>query len=180
MRCRLLVFWRDWLKMIRTLAGLTAMLLLLGGCSSKTTQPAKEPETPSKSEIETTLLQPATVTEVFHLRSECVALGKKVEENESKHLLGEKGDYVVLTRTNYSVPANHCYVLIVEQHGLSKSTAVYDGQTEETLAATVKLKDGSPSRGYIGRTQDGRLKEAGYINASDYINRLMDDGEPNQ
>ncbi len=176
----------------KTLAGLTAMLLLLGGCSSKATQPAKQPETPSRSEIETMLLQPATVTEVFHLRSECVALGKTIEENENKNLENKNLDlavkkngygYVESTKTNYSVSANRCYVLIVqiwltaESTLREESTVLYDGQTEEVLAAAIKCSDCSANRGYI---EDHFPKKVDYSKALDYINRLMDDGEPKQ
>ena len=164
--------------MLKSLPCLSVALLLFGGCSSKATQPTKQPATPSEAEIATLLLQPATVTEVFHLRGECVALGNKMEADKSKYL--KENEYVVLTRANYSVSANHCYVLIVEQHELSKSTALYDGQTEKILAATVLFKDGSPSRGYMGNTQDGFPKETDYSKVADFINRLMDDGEPKQ
>jgi hypothetical protein len=168
---------------MKNLACLTATLLFLSGCSSNTTQPEKQPETLSQSELETMLLQRATVTEVFHLRGECAALGKKTEENLEKD--SRTPSLVTRTETNYSVSANRCYVLTVGSfypkitHG-TESRALYDGQTHEMLALTQKFTDGRPNRGYIGHTQDGSPKEADYSKASDYIDRLMDDGEPKQ
>jgi hypothetical protein len=181
--------------MMKNLAGLTATLLFLGGCSSNATQPEKQPETLSQSELETMLLQRATVTEVFHLRSECVALGRKIEEDMQKH---PEQFLVTDTETNYSVSANRCYVLVVASsmptvsrpadntgrtvfsNGAVESRVLYDGQTGETLALAQKFTDSRPSRGYIGHILDGSFKEADYSKASDYINRLMDDGEPKQ
>lgn len=176
-------------------AGLTAMLLFLTGCSSNATQPEKQPETLSQSELETMLLQRATVTEVFHLRSECAALGKKTEEDIEKY---PEQFLVTHAETNYSVSTNRCYVLVVGgfrpkvsrpadsasrtvfTNGAVESRVLYDGQTGEMLALAQKFTDSRSSRGYIGHLQDGSFKEADYLKASDYINRLMDDGEPKQ
>lgn len=173
---------------MKSLAGLAAVLLLLSGCSSKAAQPAKQPETPSKSEMETLLLQPATVTEAFHLRGECAALGKKKEENLSKmadnDLLSpnNKNPVAAFTtvKTNYSVSANRCYLLIDTNRSDGELIRLEDGQTEDTLALAVKYTNGSKSRGFIGNALDGHGKETDYSKASDYINRLMDGGEPKE
>jgi hypothetical protein len=163
---------------MKSLGGLAAVLLIVSGCSSKAAQPEKQPASASESDIETLMLQPATVTEVFHLRGECVTLGKKVEEDMSKYL--KEGEYVVSTRINYNVGVNHCYVLLVKQSESQKLTSLYDGQTEEMLAAFAKNKDGSPSRGFIGHTPDGTLKLTDYAKATDYINGLMGGDEPKE
>lgn len=159
----------------QALATLSVAVLLLGGCSANARpKPAQQPEDLSKSEMETLLLQSATTTEVFHLRSECVALGNKVEADKTKDL--KETDSVAIARTNYSVSANRCYVLIAERHELTKSTALYDGQTEEALALTVMFNDGSPSRGYmVLHSEDGVPKQEDYSRVANYIRRMMDD-----
>lgn len=132
--------------------------------------PAVQPQTPSKAEIETLLLQPATVTEVFHLRGECAALGGKIE-NKNK----SPEETVVDTEISYSVAENRCYVLIRRKGANVERVALYDGRTEEVLAFAM-TSDGR-QMGTIGRDQDGQPKYADYSKALDYINRLMGNGE---
>lgn len=173
---------------MKCLPCVSLVLLLFGGCSSQATQPSKQPATPSQSDIETLMLQPATVTEVFHLRGECVDLGKKTEERrqeESEERLRNQNntmnEYLTYSvRTNYSISANRCYVLLTADGQKSQAQTLYDGQTEELLAATLIFKDGRPSRAFMGSIQDGIPKETDYSKATDFIDRMMDDGEPKQ
>jgi len=171
-------------RVLELLAGFTAAVLFTMGCSSTTVPPNKQSETLSKSEVETLLLAPPSVADVFHLRGECVALGKKIADNED----AVSGRTVRFTRTNYSVSANRCYVLIsASQHGIIdnekhtvdgkdvQATSTYDGQTGEQLAMVIDFGDGTPKLGFIGHTGNGvEPKPADYGEALDYINQLID------
>lgn len=80
---------------------------------------------------------PPTATEVFHLRSECAALGKKILD---ENIVGPALHQTEISR--YNPLTNRCYVeLIVQSADLTKpltslSRYLYDGQTGEMLAAT--------------------------------------------
>jgi hypothetical protein len=80
---------------------------------------------------------PPTATEIFHLRSECAALGRK--------LLNENVRGPALTQTQisrYNPLTNRCYVELTVQTGDKRkgmahfTDTLYDGQTVEMLAFT--------------------------------------------
>jgi hypothetical protein len=88
--------------------------LLLGGfgqtgCErNEATAPRAEPEARNL---------PPTATEVFHLQSECVEIGKRVLENDPLYQKeradmeqGKRPKYDVTQLAHYNAKDNHCYV----------------------------------------------------------------------
>lgn len=89
---------------------------------------------------------PPTATEVFHLQSECVEMGKKVLENNLAYQMekldmeqGKMPKDDVTQLAHYNTKDNHCYVeLSLRDTGEQMKYAmreVYDGQTGELLAS---------------------------------------------
>lgn len=115
-----------------------------------------------------------TATEVFHLRSECAALGEKIL---NKNVIG-----VALTQdqvSHYDPKTNRCYVqLTVQAADLSGdhfSTYLYDGQTGEMLATASSAKGKKTGIVYGVSPPDGSDPDRFWNQADDYINEKMKD-----
>jgi hypothetical protein len=115
-----------------------------------------------------------TATEVFHLRSECAALGRRILD---RSLVGSTDTQSQVS--HYDPKSNRCYVqLTVNGHGQTFNETIYllDGQTEEMLAALHHL--GNDKSGLV---YDRQHKNAGNPNAYDdtkaYIDTLMNEGQ---
>ena len=127
------------MKTMIALLGLT-----LGGFGQIGCEHRNEATAAPRAEPETRNLPP-TATEVFHLQSECVEMGKKVLEGNLAYRM-EKLDMEqgkipkddVTQLAHYNAKDNHCYVeLSSHDTGEDMKYAmreVYDGQTEELLA----------------------------------------------
>lgn len=91
-----------------------------------------------------------TATEVFHLRSECATLGKKImEENTSGN-----SNYYEEQVSHYNPETNRCFVEVNHQIATSElpyklHRSLYDGQTGELLA-TFEVSCPTTD-GYIGK-----------------------------
>ena len=100
----------------------------------------------SKAQPEMRNLRP-TATEVFHLQSECVEMGKRILENNLAYIMeteaikqGKAPPYDVKQVAHYNVKDNHCYVeLSSNDTGEQRDSVreVYDGQTGELLASCL-------------------------------------------
>ena len=103
-------------------------------------------------------------TEVFNLRSQCAQLGKAIDE-WSTHDKTELQSVV----SNYSVKDNRCYVdlrflvLSGEMAGWDDNT-LYDGQTREALAYT--MKEGRTGRSGIA-DKTGGILVSGHLDMPD-------------
>jgi hypothetical protein len=117
-----------------------------------------------------------TATEVFDLRSRCVALGEKIMENNA---IGS-----ALTQwqnSHYNPVINRCHVeLIVQSANKSipyqSQTMLYDGQTGELLATFQVKEDGVR----FGMVYDRHHKtkswdNLGYDDARAYVDKLMEE-----
>jgi hypothetical protein len=113
---------------------------------------------------------------VFHLRSECARLGKKIQDG---NIVG-----VALTQdqvSHYDPQTNRCYVqLTVQTADLSKpatyfSTYLYDGQTSEMLAYARIEHDKKTGIVFDGSLPDGQDADRFFNHATEYINAKMED-----
>jgi hypothetical protein len=75
--------------------------------------------------------RPPTVTEIFHLRSECAALGEKIQNREG----------AIRMRSRYDPATNRCLVELTEGTTAHYTHGVMDGQTGELLASTITRTD---------------------------------------
>jgi hypothetical protein len=119
--------------------------LMLGGFAQLGCEHRNEATVAPRAEPEARNLPP-TATEVFHLQSECVEMGKKVLEDNLAYRM-EKVDMEqgkapkddVTQLAHYNAKDNHCYVeLSLHDTGEPMKSAtreVYDGQTGELLAS---------------------------------------------
>jgi len=74
-----------------------------------------------------------TPSEVFHLRSECVALGDKILDGPAPDIR----TFVAQSQiSHYNPQTNRCYVAIIIHFVDGVSRFLYDGQTRELLAST--------------------------------------------
>lgn len=119
--------------------------------------------------------RPPTATEVFHLRSECAALGDRIR---SKNIIG-----IALTQdqvSHYDPKTNRCYVqLTVQTADVSNpnyfATYLYDGQTGEMLA-TAKMDHGRRAGMVFGvPPPDGTDPNRFWEQATDFMNQRMQD-----
>ena len=119
-----------WRPKFERLASFAAMLVL---CAC---QPKEAVEKPPPS------FRPPTATEVFDLRSKCVALGEKIMQD---NLIG-----IALAQeqlSHYNLETNHCYVklevhtanLSTPQEQFLRETYLSDGQTRELLATSYSM-----------------------------------------
>jgi hypothetical protein len=120
---------------------------------------------------------PPTAAEVFQLRSLCARLGQTIlEGNVIGSALAQE------QVSHYDPRTNRCYVeLTVHTADLRRSDdyvnrVLYDGQTEEMLAFT-KIEKGNKKAGMVFDKQHGigDLKNAGWDDASAYIDKMMAD-----
>ena len=108
-----------------------------------------------------------TATEVFHLRSECAALGEKAPTSPTI-----APGITTSPISHYEPRTNRCYVAVNTVDAPKPFTHasrryLFDGQTGEVLAYT-EVKDGEKSAAVAGR-------KAGWDDASKYIDGLMAD-----
>jgi hypothetical protein len=131
-----------------------------------------------------------TATEVFHLRSECAALGEKILENSAV------GSALTRSQVSHCDPVtNRCYVEIdVQTADQTKPVDylhryLYDGQTGEMLA-TTGFDHGKKSNASVfvrghhppltGNMKYDAAHEALWSDAATYIDKMMADdrGQP--
>ncbi len=109
---------------------------------------------------------PPTTTEVFHLRSECAVLGRKILD--SHQTAPSTAQYEI---SHYEPRTNRCYVRLdrvsLENTTSDYSRLLFDGQTGESLAF-VEAKNTNK----IGRVTQG---EVGWDKANEYIDAMMAD-----
>lgn len=131
---------------------------------------------PPTAPVEDRAYKLPSATEVFHLRSECAALGDKIlEENVVGRALTQSQN------SHYNPMTNRCYAeLTVQTANFSTpekesyySTYLYDGQTREMLASASKKK-GLRSGVIFGESPQGD-SEAQFWAAADFINKTMAD-----
>jgi len=122
--------------------------------------------------------RPPTATEIFHLRSECAALGEKILENNVV------GSALAQSQVSHYEPrTNRCYVeLTVQTADLTKpqdtmDRFLYDGQTGEMLAVARIGKGKRHGMVYDKQHEpDYSTNDAGFGEASAYIDdRMADD-----
>jgi hypothetical protein len=119
-----------------------------------------------------------TATEVFHLRSECAALGRKILDGNFV------GPAVQETQvSHYDPKSNRCYVLLTLQPAdLTKASYridnyLYDGQTGEMLAALhYKGEDKKAGIVYDVQHEPTTITNGYYDDTKAYIEGLMDEG----
>jgi hypothetical protein len=118
-----------------------------------------------------------TATEVFHLRSECAALGRKILDN---NVVGSALSQSQIS--HYDPKSNRCYVeLTVQTADLTKPQDVFrrylfDGQTDDMLAVT-RIEKGERSGMVFDRHHDIITDaNARYDDTTAYIDALMDEG----
>jgi hypothetical protein len=116
-----------------------------------------------------------TATEIFNLRSKCAALGEKILEETVV------GTALYQSQVSHYEPqTNRCYVeLTVQTADPSKliylHRVLYDGQTKEMLAS-AKIEKGTKSGIVFDRQhKSGPLTNAGWDDASDYMDKMMAD-----
>ena len=117
----------------------------------------------------------ATASDVFKLRSECVALGDKLlEVNDIGPALTHQAV------SHYDSNTNRCYVeLTVQTADMGKenpyhSTTLYDGQTREMLAYAT-IKNGQKSGIVFATLPPARTDDNGFGFTVEYIRSKMDD-----
>ena len=104
-------------------------------------------------------IKPITAVEVFHLRSECAALAKKILQDNLESVprydaiggdvVSQTGNYMVSQDqvSHYDPQTNRCYVVLTNSYSNKDghvATILFDGQTGEKLAiAEIKsIKNG--------------------------------------
>jgi hypothetical protein len=107
-----------------------------------------------------------TAAEVFHLRSECAALGQKILDSHPVN--PSTGEYQI---SHYEPRTNRCYVRLdrisLESTTSDYSRLLFDGQTGESLAF-VEAKN----KNKIGRVAKG---DVGWEKANQFIDEMMTD-----
>ena len=113
-----------------------------------------------------------TASEIFHLRSECAALADKIR---TRHPEGD----LQQTMSHYDPKSNRCYVELSDVVLGDLVHTLYDGQTGQLLASTMKslqegstFKSGEVSAGLKALPAD---TEARYKAAEDFIEKMMAD-----
>jgi hypothetical protein len=117
--------------------------------------------------------QPPTATELFNLRGMCAQLGEKIMR---ENVVG-----IALTQSQtsrYDPRTSRCFVeLTVQTMDLSKADYfaryLFDGQTNEMLAALRNEKGKRWGMVYDRNHKGGSLTNAGFDDASGYINKMM-------
>jgi hypothetical protein len=156
---RFLKYSRPWAKRFRTLAFVALSLPLLA--TDSMAQKA---------------LVPPTATEIFRLRSECAALGRKILD---ENIVGPALTQTQISR--YNPLTNRCYVELNAQTADNTKkmtyfhTVLYDGQTGEMLAS-LKIENGQKSGMVFDRNhQTKTVVNAGWDDARDDIDEMMTD-----
>jgi hypothetical protein len=131
-----------------------------------------------------------TATEVFQLRSECVALGQKLFKDRlddpSDDVGRGKDDEATQMNSHYDLQANRCYVELTSGPWIEVATSeskvshhLYDGQTGKLLAQSKSvgvgpryLKSGSI---YVEREPLTSNGDKDFKTAEDFIDKTMGD-----
>jgi hypothetical protein len=139
-----------------------ALALVLSAACAGFAQPPTRPCGPS-------------ATEVFHLRTECGALGEKIQ-NEQRQPFSDSLSYTKSYTAHYDPEANRCFVRIdavsvTKDHAVVIDATLYDAQSHAVLAgyAVVHRSNGEPMTevGQIGA--DTISGHAGYLKAKAFI-----------
>jgi hypothetical protein len=101
-----------------------------------------------------------SATEVFHLRSECSELGKRLLEEVSSNLPKDSSDSFIKKSqlSHYNPTVNRCYVQVTLAFQISGSpytntvVVLFDGQTQENLASLGMKGTGCPDGKECTRT----------------------------
>jgi hypothetical protein len=118
-----------------------------------------------------------TLSEVFHLRSECAALGQKIlDGNGAPPTLTQGVD------SNYDQTANRCYIESTVSSAVSVSFAtpsnsdyyLYDGQTGKLLAYATAENGYQAGRVFVPHRAIPNATQ--YDDALEYINSMMNEG----
>lgn len=119
-----------------------------------------------------------TATEIFHLRSECAALGEKILDN---YLVGSA--LYKSQVSHYDPKSNRCYVLYTVQTADTtkpldyQHELLFDGQTGEMLASLLyKGEDNKSGIVYDPQHQPTTDTHGFYDDTKSYINALMNEG----
>jgi hypothetical protein len=119
---------------------------------------------------------PPTATEIYHLRSECAALGEKLLDADVVGAALYKSQI-----SRYNPQMNRCYVELTAQTADTTKPlsyvgrSLYDGQTGEMLAIAQIKKGKKWGMVYDRSHQAKTLADAGWDDASEYINATMAD-----
>ena len=119
----------------------------------------------------TPAFQPPTATEIFHLRSECVALANKIlEDNAAPQNMTQS------VASHYDPVTNRCYVELIHQTAnytdpdQTYLRILFDGQTSQQLAAT-EIRQGFTS----GSIEEKLKGPDTYEDATAYMDEKMGD-----
>lgn len=115
-----------------------------------------------------------TATEVFRLRSECVALGQKIPDNNALGIFAQS------PVSYYNPVTNRCYVQVTvlsANGGNYFSNYLFDGQTGEMLAVATREKGKEYGNIFSGpaKTSKSDPSETTFESTNDYINEIMKD-----
>jgi hypothetical protein len=140
-----------------------AVLGLLSSCQSKSSSNERTNQLPR-------------ATEVFHLRSECAALGQKILDGNSVGSALSQSQ-----ASHYDPRTNRCYVELTVQTGDTNvaldylSRILYDGQTGEMLAFARREKGKKSGMVFDKQHQVTTDNNAFYDDASAFIDKMMAD-----
>jgi hypothetical protein len=149
------------------------------GTLAAQTKPTRTTESTKTTEPSRTSVLP-TATEIFHLKTECMELGEKLEKN------AENPGTVVSMHSRYDPKSNRCYVQLqttfqtdktksLLQNGTVTTDTVQDVHTRQTLAMIIHRYADQPV--FMGAIGDSGLNEEMYEAARKRIADLMRDPE---
>ncbi len=150
------------MKVLGVLAVIAAVGLL-SSCQSKSSSTERTNQLP-------------TATQVFHLRSECAALGQKILNG---NVVGSALSQSQVS--HYDPRTNRCYVeLTIQTADTTKpldylNRVLYDGQTGEMLAVARLQKGEKWGMVYDKQHQTTTSKNVFYDDASAFIDNMMAD-----
>jgi uncharacterized protein YqfB (UPF0267 family) len=122
---------------------------------------------------------PPTATEIFHLRSECGALGKKILDAHA-NIIGQALEKSQIS--HYNPQTNRCYVQLTvltadttDPFPVITTNYLYDGQTDEILAVAQTRK--GLNWGFVEDQshQAKTLAHGGWHDTIEYIHAMMAD-----
>jgi hypothetical protein len=154
-------------------------LLAMIGTLAAQTKPTGTTESTKRTEPARTSALP-TATEIFHLKTECMDLGEKLEKNV-------KGPGAVVSmHSRYDPKSNRCYVHLqttfqtdktksLLESGTVTTDIVQDAHTRQTLAMMAHRYADQPV--FMGAIGDSGLSEEMYEAARKRIADLMKDPE---
>ena len=147
------------------------VIAVLGGCERAPSTAVAAPPSDKR-----TIYRLASAPEIFELRSQCAALGrKKVEDDIHGPALSVTGS------SRYNTQTNRCYVELnsngVDDPMRQSLHYLYDAQTDELLAYVGIEKGKQVGQIFVARpiTDPLQRTESGFEQAGDYINEVMQD-----